>query len=71
MTDQWTLAQAQNIQEAIILGSFATELQQALSPVSEETNAKVLTKQTRLGYCGKCGRDVEVDFCNHCQRYVQ
>ena len=24
-----------------------------------------------LGYCGKCGKNVEVDFCDHCQRYVQ
>lgn len=24
-----------------------------------------------LGYCGKCGCDVEVDWCPKCQRYVQ
>jgi len=24
-----------------------------------------------LGYCPKCGRDVEVDFCDHCGIYVQ
>ena len=24
-----------------------------------------------LGYCGRCGKDVETDFCYQCQRYVQ
>jgi len=24
-----------------------------------------------LGYCGKCGEDVETDFCYKCGRYVQ
>ena len=24
-----------------------------------------------LGYCSKCGRDVEVDWCEHCSDYVQ
>ena len=24
-----------------------------------------------LGYCGKCGRDVETDYCYHCQQPTQ
>ncbi len=24
-----------------------------------------------IGYCWKCGRDVETDYCVHCQHYVQ
>lgn len=24
-----------------------------------------------LGYCWKCGRDVETDFCDRCMIYVQ
>ncbi len=28
-------------------------------------------KHIFLGYCGICGRDVETDYCYHCQRNVQ
>ena len=30
-----------------------------------------MRRAARLGYCGKCGRDVVTDYCDHCMCYVQ
>jgi DNA (cytosine-5)-methyltransferase 1 len=54
----------------IVMGTVRSHRRNNSNPTTE-ARAMVLTRTTRLGYCGKCGRDVEVDWCPKCQRYVQ
>ena len=34
-------------------------------------NSYMKKKFVFLGYCSKCGRDVEIDYCDECQKYVE
>ena len=42
-----------------------------MSTVPKKPRPRRMQKRDFLGYCGKCGRDVAVDFCGHCGQYVQ